>query len=146
MSAHRATILWHKTTESFSYEEYNREHEWRFDDHTVVRASAAPAFRGDGQSVDPEAAFVASLASCHMLTFLALCARKRIIVESYEDAAVGHLEKNAQGKLAVTRVELHPRIAFAGAAPSDDELKALHERAHHDCFIANSVTTEIIVA
>lgn len=145
MSAHHATVVWRKTTDSFGYDDYNREHEWRFDDHTVVRASAAPDYFGNGESVDPEAAFVASLSSCHMLTFLALCARKRIVVESYEDAAVGHLDKNAQGKLAVTRVELHPRIEFAERQLDADELQALHERAHHECFIANSVTTEVVV-
>lgn len=146
MSTHTAAIAWRKTTESFAYDDYNREHAWRFGEHTVVKASAAPAFLGDGASVDPEQAFVATLASCHMLTFLALCARKRLTVEQYDDQAVGHLEKNATGRLAIARVELHPRIVFAtGVEVSDAELEGLHGRAHAECFIANSVTTEILV-
>jgi organic hydroperoxide reductase OsmC/OhrA len=146
VSTHHATVVWRKTTESFAYDDYNREHEWRFGDHTVVKASAAPGYFGDGASVDPEEAFVAALSSCHMLTFLALCARKRLVVESYDDEAVGHLEKNARGMLAVTRVELHPRIRFAdGIVVGAEQLQSLHERAHEHCFIANSVTTEVIV-
>ncbi|HET6724774.1 MAG TPA: OsmC family protein [Gammaproteobacteria bacterium] len=144
MSAHHANISWRKTTDSFGYDDFNREHEWRFGDHTVVKASAAPGFNGDGASVDPEEAFVAALSSCHMLTFLALCARKRLTVERYEDRAVGYLEKNADGKLAVTRVELHPQIDFAPGIEVED-VAALHERAHAACFIANSVTTEVTV-
>jgi organic hydroperoxide reductase OsmC/OhrA len=145
MSEHHATIHWQKTTASFAYEAYNREHEWRFDDgRTVVAASAAPAFRGKPEHVDPEEAFVAALSSCHMLTFLAICARKKIVVERYMDAAVGHLEKNPEGKLVITRVELHPRVDFgAGQAPDAGVLRELHEAAHRDCFLANSVKTQI---
>jgi organic hydroperoxide reductase OsmC/OhrA len=96
--------------------------------------------------VDPEAALVAALSSCHMLTFLALAANKGFVVESYEDAAVGHLEKNAQGKFAVTRVDLHPKIAFGGAKqPAAADLEWLHDKAHKECFIANSVLTDVHV-
>jgi organic hydroperoxide reductase OsmC/OhrA len=96
--------------------------------------------------VDPEAALVAALSSCHMLTFLALAANKGFVVERYEDAAVGHLEKNAAGKLAMTRVELHPSITYGGAKqPTAEDLDWLHEKAHKECFIANSVTTEVRV-
>ena len=87
-----------------------------------------------------------ALSSCHMLTFLALAANKGFVVESYEDEAVGHLEKNANGKMAITRVDLHPKIAFGGAKqPSETDLDWLHEKAHKECFIANSVTTEVKV-
>jgi organic hydroperoxide reductase OsmC/OhrA len=145
MSEHHATIHWQKTTASFGYEDYNRDHEWRFDDgFTVVDASAAPAFRGTAERVDPEEAFVAALSSCHMLTFLAICSRKKIVVESYVDDAVGHLEKNTEGQLVITRVELHPRIAFgAGQAPDAGVLRELHESAHKACFLANSVKTDV---
>ncbi|KAA9130250.1 OsmC family peroxiredoxin [Marinihelvus fidelis] len=143
MSEHRATIDWKRTTDSFAYDDYNREHEWRFGSGIAVKASAAPAFRGDGQSVDPEEAFVAAVSSCHMLTFLALCAKKRIVVDAYEDAAVGLLAKNENGKLAITEVRLSPNITFAGEAPDEAALAALHERAHHECFIANSVSCQI---
>lgn len=145
MSEHHATIAWRRQTPGFAYPDYNREHEWRLGNGVVVRASAAPAFLGDGRSADPEEAFVAAVSSCHMLTFLAICARRRITVDAYTDAAVGFLEKNAQGRLAVTRVELRPRIDFAGPPPDAGLLERIHHRSHEECFIANSVRTEIRV-
>ncbi len=146
MSEHKARITWKKTTESFGYEEFNREHDWQFENGQSLKASAAPKFLGSPDCVDPEEAFVASVASCHMLTFLALCAKKRILVESYEDAAVGFLEKNADGKLSMTRVLLRPRIRFGdGQEPEADKLAGLHDRAHANCFIAQSVNTDVTV-
>ena len=89
---------------------------------------------------------VAALSSCHMLTFLALAARRRLVVERYEDEAVGQLEKNAQGRLAITRATLRPRVAFGGEkTPTADEISRLHHLAHEQCFIANSVTTLVTV-
>jgi organic hydroperoxide reductase OsmC/OhrA len=146
MSEHRASIRWQRASPGFSYEEYNREHDWAFDGGATVHASAAPAFRGRAEGVDPEEALVASIASCHMLTFLAIAARRRLVVDDYVDEAVGHMEKNERGKLAVTRVELHPRIRFGdGAAPSAEELAKLHALSHEECFIANSVRTHITI-
>ena len=110
-----------------------------------VPATSAPAFRGNPERVDPEAAFVASLSSCHMLTFLAIASRKRLVVDAYEDDAVGYLAKNEAGKLAMTRVVLRPRVAFAGASPSPEALADLHELSHRECFIANSVVTHVEV-
>lgn len=146
MSRHEAQVTWRRKTEGFAYSEYDRSHEWRFPGGVTVPASAAPEFLGDGARVDPEEAFVAAVSSCHMLTFLAICARKRLVVDRYADHAVGHLEKNHEGKLAVTRVELFPVVAFAGAPPKPSVLASLHELAHKECFIANSVTTEIRLA
>jgi organic hydroperoxide reductase OsmC/OhrA len=145
MSEHKARIAWKRATESFSYDDYNREHDWGFENGVVVRASSSPAFKGSPECVDPEEAFVASLSSCHMLTFLAICARKRIVVDSYEDDAVGHMEKN-NGKMVISRVVLDPRITFAqGQEPSAEVLEKLHHMAHSECFLANSVKTEITV-
>lgn len=111
-----------------------------------MRASAAPAYLGDPALVDPEEAFVASLSSCHMLTFLALAAKKRLVVDRYTDEAVGYMEKNAQGKLAITRVVLRPKVSFGGSgAPPAEVSEELHATAHRYCFIANSVTAEIAV-
>lgn len=146
MSEHTASISWIRDTKDFAYETYSRDHTWSFDGGVQVSATAAPAYLGNRAFVDPEEAFVASIASCHMLTFLALAARKRLVVDSYCDDAVGHLEKNADGKLAVTRVELRPRVRFGASPPSAEELARLHELAHANCFIANSVRTEIAVA
>ncbi len=111
-----------------------------------MRASAAPEYLGDPDHVDPEQAFVAAVASCHMLTFLAIASRKRLKVESYRDEAIGYMTRNDQGRLAVTRVELRPEITFSPAdAVSVAQLSAMHDRAHIECFIANSVTSEIVV-
>jgi organic hydroperoxide reductase OsmC/OhrA len=145
MSEHKATISWSRGPHEFTYDTYSRDHDWRFEGGTRVAASAAPDFKGNAARVDPEAGFVAAAASCHMLTFLALAARKRLVVERYEDAAVGILEKNDAGKLAVTRITLRPKVAFGGAPPSAESLARLHEQAHEHCFIANSVRTEIEV-
>jgi organic hydroperoxide reductase OsmC/OhrA len=146
MSEHVATIKWVRNNTDFSYKKYSRDHSWIFDNGVEVPGSAAPAYLGNPQRVDPEAAFVAALSSCHMLTFLALASNKNFVVDSYEDRAVGHLEKNAAGKLAITRVELHPKIAFGAAKmPTATDLDWLHDKAHRECFIANSVTTTIEV-
>ena len=146
MSEHKATISWERGARPFSYESYSRDHTWTFDGGVEVPATAAPAYLGSPALVDPEEAFVAAVASCHMLTFLALAARKRLVVDRYEDAATGFMTKNDAGKLAVTRVELRPAILFGGEkAPSAEELERLHELAHENCFIANSVRTEIVV-
>ncbi|HEV8517953.1 MAG TPA: OsmC family protein [Burkholderiales bacterium] len=147
MSEHKANIKWTRGSVDFAYKTYSRDHTWRFDNGIEVPASAAPAYLGNAQRVDPEAAFVAALSSCHMLTFLALASNKGFVVDSYEDSAIGHLEKNAGGKLAITRVELHPKIIYGGAKqPTPADLEWLHDKAHRECFIANSVTTEVRVA
>lgn len=146
MSEHKANVIWARNGADFGYKTYPRDHVWRFPNGVEVPGSAAPAYLGNPQRVDPEAAFVAALSSCHMLTFLALASNKGFVVDSYEDAAVGHLEKNANGKLAITRVDLHPKIVYSGAKqPAAADLEWLHDKAHKECFIANSVTTEVKV-
>lgn len=144
MSEHKASVVWKRTSTDFTYDTYNRSHEWRFKGGHSVPASSAPAYRGDADRVDPEDAFVAALSSCHMLTFLAIAARKRLVVDAYEDDAVGHLEKGADGKLWMTRVTLRPRVVFSGDTPVDAAaLDDLHHKAHEGCFIANSVKTQV---
>jgi len=146
MSEHVATISWKRSSAEYTAETYNRGHEWKFDSGVVVRASASPLYRGDADRVDPEEALVAALSSCHMLTFLFEAARKKYVVDSYEDAAVGVMTKNERGKLWVSRVTLRPKISFGGSRqPSPEELSALHERAHESCFIAQSVKTEVLI-
>ena len=146
MSEHKVTLEWKRGTESFSYETYSRDHVLLFEGGVRVSASAAPAYRGNPAHVNPEEALVAALSSCHMLTFLAVAAKKQFVVDLYSDHAVGVLEKNQKGKLAITRVTLRPRIVFGGPTPpTSEQIAALHERAHSDCFIANSVTTDVTV-
>jgi len=146
MSEHHASIVWYRTSADFTYDTYNRAHEVRYKSGAiVVPSSSAPAFKGDADRVDPEEAFVAALSSCHMLTFLAICARKRITVESYEDDAVGLLEKDG-GKLWMTRVTLKPRVRFASGTEVDAaKLAEIHHKSHEECFIANSVKTDVTV-
>jgi len=145
MSEHAAHISWRRGERAFTWETYSRDHTWRFDGGSELVASAAPGFLGNPALVDPEEAFVAAVASCHMLTFLAVAARRRLVVDRYDDAATGFMEKNEAGKLAVTRVALRPLIRFAEQTPSAEELARLHELAHENCFIANSVRTTITV-
>jgi Predicted redox protein, regulator of disulfide bond formation len=144
-----ATVRWRRSGAVFTDNRYSRAHEWRFDGGAVVAASSSPHVvrvpLSDPAAVDPEEAFVASLASCHMLWFLSLAAQAGFVVEEYEDAAVGVLAKNEEGKLAITVVTLRPKVIFAGTAPTDAELARLHERAHEECFIARSVKTELRV-
>jgi organic hydroperoxide reductase OsmC/OhrA len=145
MSEHHAYVSWGREGADFGYESYPRSHAWRFGTGTTIRASAAAEYRGDPGLPNPEEALVAALSSCHMLTFLAIAARRGIVVDAYEDDARGYLEKNAEGRLAVTRVVLRPRIRFAGPPPDAAALAALHEQAHKGCFIANSVKTDVRV-
>ena len=130
----------------FEYQKYPRDHTWKFDGGHEMTASAAPAYLGNPKNVDPEEAFVASLSSCHMLTFLAVACKKKFVLDEYSDDAVGHMEKNENGKLAITRVELHPKIKFSGEKqPTAEELDEMHHFAHTECFIANSVKTKVTV-
>jgi len=146
MSEHHARIDWRRGDAEFAFETYDRTHRWTFAGGVALEASSAPEYRGRAELPNPEEALVAALSSCHMLTFLALAARRRLVVERYEDDAVGHLEKNAQGRLAITRATLRPRVAFGGEKrPSAEELARLHHLAHEGCFIANSVTTDVAV-
>ena len=148
MSEHRAQLRWKRTSYDFTYESYNRAHELLFKDGAIVLpSSSAPEFRGDPERVDPEEAFVASLSGCHMLTFLAICARKRLVLDAYDDDASGRLEKADGGRLWMARVTLQPFVRFAaGVEVSAEQLSGLHHQAHAECFIANSVKTEILVS
>jgi organic hydroperoxide reductase OsmC/OhrA len=143
---YRATTTWRRTTPEFTYETYNRAHEVKFGGGEVVPWSAAPEFKGDADRVNPEEAFVASLSTCHMLTFLAIAARKRFTVDSYIDEATGVMERTTQGKVWVARVTLRPKVTFSGVRqPSTGELSELHRAAHDTCFVANSVKSEVVV-
>ncbi|MDH4324736.1 MAG: OsmC family protein [Betaproteobacteria bacterium] len=149
MSEHDATIEWQRQGATFDYKTYSRAHTLEFEGGIRVPASAAPsnippAAKG-AAGVDPEQAFVASLSSCHMLWFLHLAWQAKLVVDRYVDHASGILGKNAAGREAMTRVTLRPRVTFSGRKPSADEHAQLHEAAHHKCFIANSVKTEVTI-
>ncbi len=145
-----ATVLWsRRETDKYVDNRYSRAHEWRFDGGTMVPASSSPNVvpvpMSNPAGVDPEEAFVAALSSCHMLFFLFHAAKKGFVVDRYEDDAIGTMGKNAAGAQAMVEVVLRPRVAWNGTQPSAEELQALHERSHHDCYIANSVTATVKV-
>ena len=151
MAEYTAEIFWERDAgEDFLDQRYSRRHLLRFDGGAEVAGSSSPHSvplpMSDAAAVDPEEAFVAALASCHMLWFLAIAAKRGFIVDRYVDAARGVMARNAQGKLAMTLVTLRPTVTFSGAPrPSADEHAALHHKAHEECFIANSVKTEVRV-
>lgn len=152
MSEHQARIHWSRgPDETFIDSRYSRAHVWEFDGGVSVPASSAvsavPLPYSKAENVDPEEAFVAAISSCHMLTFLYLAAKAGLVVDSYADRAVGTMGRNAKGRTAVVSTRLSPEIVFSGArAPTDADVQRLHHAAHEECFIANSVTTEIAVA
>lgn len=144
MSDHRVTLSWNRNGSAFGYKEYSRDHSLDFGHGVAIQASAAAEYLGTAELPDPEQAYVGSLSSCHMLTFLAFCSLQNLTLESYTDEAVGFLEKGENGKPVLGRVELHPRTTFAeGIEVSAEKLAELHHKAHEECFLANSVKTEI---
>jgi organic hydroperoxide reductase OsmC/OhrA len=148
---YKATVTWKRPDgEAFTDLKFSRGHQWSFDGGVTVPGSSSPLSvkvpysRAD--AVDPEEALVAALSSCHMLTFLYFTAKGGYVVDSYVDDAVGVMTKNARGKLFVSKTTLRPRIAFSGAKrPSAAELDQLHHHAHEECYIANSVLTEVVI-
>ena len=152
MSEYQAQIRWaRQSNERFIDQRYSRAHSWEFDGGVVVPASSAvssvPLPYSKPDNVDPEEAFVAAISSCHMLTFLYLAAKKHFLIDSYDDLAIGTMTQNSKGRLAMTSVRLAPQIMFSGSrAPTDSDVNKLHHEAHEECYIANSVLTEITVA
>ncbi len=148
MSEYLATVSWSREGQDFLSNRYSRAHRWSFDGGAEIMASPAPqvvpAPMSVEEYVDPEEAFVASLASCHMLFFLFLAAKKKYVVDEYVDEAVGALGKIDGGRTAMTRVTLRPKVTFSGDdRPDEEQLRALHHQAHELCYIANSVTTQV---
>lgn len=148
MGTYTATILWEKGPgEVFTDNRYSRGHVWSFDGGVSFRASSSPHVVprfSDPAGVDPEEAFIASLSSCHMLSFLYVAAKAGVVVERYRDVAEGFMAKNEKGKLFVARVILRPEVRYGGSAPDREQIDALHHAAHEECFIANSVRTEVL--
>jgi organic hydroperoxide reductase OsmC/OhrA len=147
MGSYTATVVWERSAnEAFTDNKYSRGHQWSFDGGVSFRASSSPhvvSKYSDPSGVDPEEAFVASLSSCHMLTFLYLAAKRGFIVDRYEDQAEGVMARNEAGRFFVKTVTLRPRISWGGQPPDAATLDALHHAAHEECFIANSVKTDV---
>jgi organic hydroperoxide reductase OsmC/OhrA len=149
MSEYTATIAWERSGAVFSDQRYSRKHLWKFDGGVEVPASSSPHVvpvpLSDPAAVDPEEAFVAAISSCHMLWFLSIACERGFVVESYRDEAVGVMERNSEGKLAMTRVTLRPRVVFADYnSPDEPTFLEMHHAAHDECYIANSVKSEVV--
>jgi organic hydroperoxide reductase OsmC/OhrA len=150
MHRYEARIAWQREGAEFTNQRYSRGHAWTFDGGITVPASSSPQSvpppHSVAAAVDPEEALVAATSSCHMLWFLALAAKKGFIVDRYVDDAFGVMERNEAGKQMITRITLRPAIDFGGAtAPTAAQLEALHHRAHEECYIANSIKSEVVV-
>jgi organic hydroperoxide reductase OsmC/OhrA len=148
MSKYTAVVTWERSGAHFTDNRYSRAHRWSFDGGLEVAASASPHIvpfpLSVAAAVDPEEAFVAALASCHMLWFLSIAAKRGFLVESYRDEADGVMAKNADGRLAMTQVTLRPRVVLSGdRRPAPTEHDAMHHEAHDECFIARSVKTNV---
>ncbi|SDN75470.1 OsmC family protein [Polaromonas sp. JS666] len=148
MSHYTAQTLWERKDANFLDNRYSRRHLLRFDGGLEVPGSSSPSVvplpMSDASALDPEEAFVSALSSCHMLWFLTMAVKRKFRVDRYFDAAVGVMEKNAEGKVAMTVVTLYPEVSFSGEhQPSREELAKMHHDAHEACFIANSVKTEV---
>jgi organic hydroperoxide reductase OsmC/OhrA len=150
MAEHKATIHWKRGTGDFLKGKYSREHTWQFDGGVIVSASSSPHVVptpwSNPANVDPEEAFVAAVSSCHMLTFLFLASKKGFQIESYDDEAVGTMTKGPNGTPWVSLVTLNPRIVYSGKAPSASEEEELHHHSHEQCFIAQSIKTEVKIS
>ena len=148
MSTYSTELVWTRGEQDFLDNRYSRRHLLRFDGGAELMGSSSPWVvpvpMSDPSAVDPEEAFVASLSSCHMLWFLSIAAKRRFRIDRYADRATGLMEKNADGKLAMTVVTLRPRVDFSGdKRPTPQQIAELHHAAHDECFIANSVRTEV---
>ena len=148
MAIYTAEILWSREGQDFLDNRYSRKHLLRFDGGLEVPASSSPHVvplpMSDASALDPEEAFVSSISSCHMLWFLSIAAKRKFCVDRYQDKVEGIMEKNENGKMFIAVVTLKPSVIFSGKnQPTTEQIEAMHYLAHEECFIANSVTSEV---
>lgn len=148
MATYTAEVSWYRGEQDFLDNRYSRHHRIRFDGGVEMPASSSPHVvpppMSDAAAIDPEEMFVASLSSCHMLWFLSIAVQQGFRVDHYRDAASGVMERDERKRLAMTRVTLRPEVRFSGAPlPTRAQIDAMHHRAHEECFIANSVRSEV---
>jgi organic hydroperoxide reductase OsmC/OhrA len=146
MAEHKIKVFWQRNTADFDYKTFDRTHTWHFSGGQSVQGSSAPAYYGKPELANPEEGLIASLSSCQMLTFLSIAALKGYIVDSYQDEATGVLGKNAHGKTMIKRITLRPKVIFSGARiPNAESLAELHNKAKENCFVSNSLLTEVVL-
>lgn len=145
MPDHRIALNWSRDGGPFERGNYTKNHSIRFDGGQTLRNSSASGdYGGDASASNPEELLLAAVSSCHMLTFLAVAANRSYTIDNYHDDGVAELGKNAEGKMAVVKVTLAPKVAFSGdKQPNAEEYAALHARAHAACFIANSIKAPV---
>ncbi len=148
MAHYTVETIWSRGDQKFLDNRYSRRHTLRFDADLDVPGSSSPHVvpvpYSDPKAVDPEEAFVSSLSSCHMLWFLAIAVKRKFVVDHYQDTAVGVMARDGLGKLTMTVVTLKPEVHFSGdRLPNREDIDQMHHEAHEECFIANSVKTEI---
>lgn len=144
MSSFSIYVSWRRETPDFNVKTFSRDHLWRLAGGQIVRGSSAPDYSGNPEMSNPEEALLAALSSCHMLTFLAIAAIRKLVVDSYEDEPVAELGKNDQGKMMVARMILRPRATFGGTTtPDEDTVRGLHRKAKENCFVNNSLLTQV---
>jgi organic hydroperoxide reductase OsmC/OhrA len=148
MAQYRAEVIWQRGEQAFLDNRYSRRHLLQFDGGAEIAGSSSPHVvplpMSDPAGVDPEEGFVASIASCHMLFFLNIAAMRKFRIDKYRDTPVGEMAKNADGKMAMSLVTLHPQVWFSGERlPARDEIEAMHHQSHDECYIANSVKTTV---
>lgn len=148
MHEYTTTTTWLRGEQPFLDNRYSRRHIVSFDGGVELPGSSSPHVvkvpLSDPAAVDPEELFVASLSTCHMLWFLSIAAERGFRVDRYVDEAVGAMGKGPNDKPVIAMVTLRPAVAFSGASiPTEPQLRDLHQRAHEECFIANSVRCEV---
>lgn len=144
MSVHQAEISWKRAPHNLEPETYSRNHSVTLNGGQVLDVSASLDFKGEEHCADPEQMLVSALSSCHMLFFLAIADHRGYCVESYEDDPKGHLEKLEDGGMAVTRIELSPKVVFSGEKqPDAATIDRIHHMAHKNCFIRNSLIASV---
>lgn len=148
MTEYSAEVIWQRGEQDFLGNRYSRRHLLRFDGGAEVAGSSSPHVvplpMSDETAVDPEEAFVASLSSCHMLWFLSIAAKRRFCVDTYHDNASGLMQPNDLGKLYIAQITLRPAVSFSGErVPTHQQIEQMHHQAHEECFIANSVKSEV---
>ena len=129
---------------------YSREHTWQFDGGFKVPGSSSPSVVplpwSNPANVDPEEALVAAASSCHMLSYLYVAYLKGFVVKSYHDEAVGHMTKNEKSVPWISLITLDPKIVYGEKTPTAAEEEQLHHAAHEQCFIAQSIKSDVVVA
>jgi organic hydroperoxide reductase OsmC/OhrA len=148
MSNYTAEVEWVRGDQEFLDLRYSRRHLLRFDGGLAIPGSSSPQVipppMSDEAALDPEEAFVSALSACHMLWFLSLAARRGFRIDRYRDAASGIMATDKRGRLSITTVTLRPEVSFSGIRlPNYADIDAIHHDAHHACFIANSVLTDV---